>query len=285
MFKYGSTFKELRKEQKITQPEACEGICSTSKLSRWENNQVEVEFSTAIALLKRINITLDEFTNRAGIEIKFQLPTEIISAIKDENIPVLRKYVQTHLDKYHVSKNIIELEKILPVCNQLLLMEGKNYLEPGDIQRIGIYLLHNTIWSEHNIILFANAPFLLNSNIGFKIAMRIIHNFDQVDNLNANLQVFMGGLSDTVISFVFKKKLEYAQKILDELKRVKLPVYYMFFDLTLSFLQKIIDYCHTKDEQPVLAMINELVQLNCSEQAQVWLDIFKDTKKIWNEKV
>lgn len=284
MFKYGSIFKELRKEQEITQPEACAGICSVSKLSRWENNQVKVEFSTAIALLKRINITLDEFTNRAEIETEFNLPTKISSAIEDENIPVLRKYVQTHLDIYHSNKNIIELKNILPVCNQLLLMEGKNYLEPGDIQRIGSYLLHNTVWSKHNIILLANAPFLLNSEMGFKIAMRIIHNFDQVRDINENLIIFMGGLSDTVISFVFKKKLEYAQKILDELRKVNLPFYYMFFDLTLSFLQKVIDYCHTGDEQPVLAMIDNLVQLNCSQQAHIWLDVFKSTQEIWPQK-
>ncbi|MDN6040276.1 MAG: helix-turn-helix transcriptional regulator, partial [Lactobacillus sp.] len=59
MFKYGSVYKELRKEQEVTQTQACQGICSISKLSRWENNQVEEEFSTAIALLRRINITLD----------------------------------------------------------------------------------------------------------------------------------------------------------------------------------------------------------------------------------
>ena len=43
MFKYGSIYKQLRKDQEITQTEACKGICSISKLSRWENNQVEVE--------------------------------------------------------------------------------------------------------------------------------------------------------------------------------------------------------------------------------------------------
>lgn len=41
---YGYEFKELRLEQGITQKEVCRGICSESKLSRWENDQVEVEF-------------------------------------------------------------------------------------------------------------------------------------------------------------------------------------------------------------------------------------------------
>ncbi len=48
---YGHEFKELRLEQGITQKEACKGICSESKLSRWENDQIEVAFSTAMRLL------------------------------------------------------------------------------------------------------------------------------------------------------------------------------------------------------------------------------------------
>ena len=228
MFKYGSVYKKLRKEQEITQTAACKEICSISKLSRWENNQVEVEFSTAIALLKRINITLDEFTERANIEAEFELPDEIVTAIKDEDVPVLRKYAQDHLAKYHASKNILELKNIMLVCNQLLLIEGKNYLTTADIQRIGSYLLHNTVWSKYNITLFANSPFLLNSEIGFKIAMRIVHNFDQVSDLTDNLTIFMGGLSDTVIAFIFKKKLDYAQQLLDELRKIELPPHFIF---------------------------------------------------------
>ena len=77
MFKYGSVYKQLRKDQEITQIEACKGICSISKLSRWENNQVEVEFSTAIALLRRINIALDEFTHYAAMKTEFTLPDDI----------------------------------------------------------------------------------------------------------------------------------------------------------------------------------------------------------------
>lgn len=193
MFKYGSTFKNLRKKQEITQAEACEGICSISKLSRWENNQVEVEFSTAIALLRRINITFKEFTKKAQIETEFHLPHEIKKAIENDDFPTLRKYIKEQLDKYHKSKNILILKNVLPVCNQLFLSEGKNYLTSADVQRIGSYLLHNTVWSKYNIILFSNSPFLLNSEIGYKIALRIIHNFDQIEDINENLIVFMGG--------------------------------------------------------------------------------------------
>lgn len=284
MFKYGSVYKQLRKDQEITQTEACKGICSISKLSRWENNQVEVEFSTAIALLRRSNITLDEFTHYAAMKTEFTLPDDIITAIKDNDTEVLEKFVHEQLNHYHATKNILELKNIILVCNQLFLMTGKNYLTPADINRIGSYLLHNTVWSKYNILLFANSPFLLNSKIGYQIALRIIHNFHPTESLNENTTIFIGGLSDTVIALVFKKKLDYAQKILNELKKIELPFYLMFFSLTLTLLQKIIDYCHTLDAQPVLAMIDTIVQLNCMEVAQKWLEIFKDVQQIWPEK-
>lgn len=284
MFKYGSVYKQLRKQQEVTQTEACKGICSISKLSRWENNQIEVEFSTAIALLKRINITLDEFTERAEIKAEFSLPDEIISAIKNRNVATLRSYAQAQLAKYHTSKNILELKNILIVCNQLLFIEDKNYLNDADIQRISSYLLHTTIWSKYNIILFTNSSFVLDSETSFKIAMRIVHNFDQVNDISDNLIIFMGGLSDAVLSFILKKKVQYAQKLLNELRKIDLPDYLIFFTLSLTILQKIIDYCHTRNEQPVLALFDNLIQLNCSQQAQKLLKAFKYAKKVWERR-
>lgn len=218
------------------------------------------------------------------MKTEFTLPDDIITAIKDNDTKVLEKFVQEQLNHYHATKNILELKNIILVCNQLFLMTGKNYLTPADINRIGSYLLHNTVWSKYNILLFANSPFLLNSKIGYQIALRIIHNFHPTESLNENTTIFIGGLSDTVIALVFKKKLDYAQKILNELKKIELPFYLMFFSLTLTLLQKIIDYCHTLNAQPVLAMIDTIVQLNCMEVAQKWLEIFKDVQQIWPEK-
>ena len=58
-----------------------------------KTNQVEVEFSTAIALLRRSNITLDEFTHYAAMKTEFTLPDDIITAIKDNDTEVLEKFV------------------------------------------------------------------------------------------------------------------------------------------------------------------------------------------------
>ncbi len=285
MFIYGSTYKQLRKKQGITQSQAAHGICSISKLSRWENNQVEVEFSTAIALLKKINITPTEFINWAKLDAEYHLPLDIRKAIANEDIAPMRDFALGQLQLYHESKNIFALTNAIIVFNQLLLITSKDYLSSAEKHRIIFYLTHITVWSNYNINLFGNSSFLLDSKTIYHIALKLIHNFSQIEQTKAevNLEDFFGGLSDTIIAMILKRKLTYAQNLLTELKKIDLPFYHMFFELTLTFLQKVILYCQTKDEAPVLAIIDNLVKLGCQKQAQKYIEIFKDVKKCWAE--
>lgn len=283
MFTYGSVYQRLRKEEGITQGQAAQGICSVAKLSRWENNQVEVEFSTALALLKKIKLTPTEFIHWAKLDTAVHLPAAIIQAINNEDITVLRHFAVTQLNHYQEDKNIFTLTNAIIVFNQLLLLTGKDYLSASDKRRTVFYLSHNSVWSEYNITLFVNSSFLLDAKTSYHIALKLIHNYGQVEQADTetNLETFFGGLSDTVIALILKKQLVYAQKLLNELQKIELPFYQMFFQLTLTFLQKIIFYCRNRNEKPVLAIIDQLVQMNCNPQAAKYLEIFKDVKKCW----
>lgn len=286
MFNYGSVYKRLRKEQGITQTQAANGICSISKLSRWENNQVEVEFSTALALLKKINITPTEFSNWAHLEAEYHLPEKIERAIINEDMPKMRSFALRQIKDYHESKNIFTLTNAIIVFNQLFLLTGKDYLSTADKHRIVFYLTHNVVWSQYNIILFVNSAFLLDAKTTCHIALKLIHNYVQIEQAQSedNLETFFGGLSDTIIAMICKKKLGYAEILLKELRKIELPFYHLFFQLTLTFLQKIIAYCRNQDEAPVLTIINNLVAMNCRQQAEKYLDIFKTVKDCWSKK-
>lgn len=283
MFKYGSTYKQLRQKQGFTQRQAANGICSISKLSRWENNQVEVQFSTALALLKRIKITPTEFINRANLDAVYHLPSQVDQAIANNHSALMHAFALKQLKRYHKSKNIFDLTDAIIVYNQLLLLTGQDYLSANEKHRIIFYLTHITVWSNYNITLFVNSAFLLNSETIYHLALKLIHNYFQVEQANTeiNFETFFGGLSDTIIAMILKKKLTYAQNLLTELQKIELPFYHLFFQLTLTFLQRIITYCQSKDETPILAIITNLVKLNCPKQAQKYLAIFTDVKKCW----
>ena len=95
---YGHEFKELRLEQGITQKEACKGICSESKLSRWENDQIEVAFSTAMRLLNRIHITSHEFMGWSKFSPQPETDKEVTEAWHKEEIPLIKHVAKKQLN-------------------------------------------------------------------------------------------------------------------------------------------------------------------------------------------
>lgn len=85
----------------------------------------------------------------------------------------------------------------------------------------------------------------------------------------------MGVLSDATISLIFRKDTVHAQKLLDALQDVELPQYLEFFKVTLTFLQKILQYLKTKDEGIVLNFINNAQKMGMTESVDTFKEIFE----------
>lgn len=138
---------------------------------------MEVQFSTALALFKKIHVTPSEFINWAKLDAATNLPATIIQAINNEDIATLRRFTLAQLKHYQKDKNIFILADAIIVFNQLLLLTSKDYLSAADKHRLVFYLTHNSVWSEYNITLFVNSSFLLDSKTIYHIALKLIHNF------------------------------------------------------------------------------------------------------------
>jgi transcriptional activator, rgg/gadR/mutR family, C-terminal domain len=277
---YGHEFKELRLEQGITQKEACSGICSESKLSRWENDQVEVEFSTAMKLLNRIHITSHEFMGWSKFSPRPKIDPELSEATEKENIPFLKRVTQKQLTKYHKNHNKFDLFMAANLCNQLFIIEHKNYLPPIDQKKLFAIFSKVNLWSQYYISAFGASIFLFNPKQIYGSSMQIIRNIDRLKEAETsfNLEIIMGSLSDGILRLISLNELSYAQKLVKELKKIELPQYLMFFTLTLTYLQKAIDYMKNGDDKPILTLISEVLDLGCSVQATTYLDMFKYLK-------
>ena len=277
---YGHEFKKLRLEQGITQKEACSGICSESKLSRWENDQVEVEFSTAMKLLNRIHITSHEFMGWSKFSPRLEIDPELSEATEKENIPFLKRVTQKQLTKYHKNHNKFDLFMAANLCNQLFIIEHKNYLPPIDQKKLFAIFSKVNLWSQYYISAFGASIFLFNPKQIYGSSMQIIRNIDRLKEAETsfNLEIIMGSLSDGILRLISLNELSYAQKLVKELKKIELPQYLMFFTLTLTYLQKAIDYIKNGDDKPILTLISEVLDLGCSVQATTYLDMFKYLK-------
>lgn len=275
---YGHEFKELRKMQNITQKEASQGICSESKLSRWENDQVEVEFSTAMKLLARIHINSHEFMGWAE-DTPFQRD-DFDGNI--ESMSDLKKSALKYINHYNETKQVSELLAAMPYCNRVFIQSGENLLTEAHLKRLYSHFSKITFWSQYYIDYFGGSIFLLEDRQVYGISMQILNNFDSIQEAETSESLIdaMGALGDATIKLIFDHKLKQAKNLLKEIDKVELPQYLDFFNIVNNFNSKVIHYLETDDEQPVLAIINSLLLVNCKSLSHICLDVFKRVQKV-----
>lgn len=276
----GEKYKELRKEQSITLAQAAKGICATSNLSRWENGKITLEFNKVLALLSRIHISPTEFIGYADIVQENDLPTEILKAIEEEDASAIKKLIHVQLDKYHAKRNAHDLYLAVILCNQYLLIKGENLLPFSDQMHLYTYLSKITLWSTYNLGFFGNCVFMIKTDKVYAIAMNVLNNQDLIQKNTSSIGLIsmMGVLSDATISLIFRKDIIHAHKLLDALQGVELPQFLEFFKVTLTFLEKTLQYLKTKDEDPILSFINNAQNMGMTESADTFRDIFEKVK-------
>ena len=276
----GEKYKELRKEQSITLAQAAKGICATSNLSRWENGKITLEFNKVLALLSRIHISPTEFIGYADIVQENDLPTEILKAIEEEDASAIKKLIHVQLDKYHAKRNAHDLYLAVILCNQYLLIKGENLLPFSDQMHLYTYLSKITLWSTYNLGFFGNCVFMIKTDKVYAIAMNVLNNQDLIQKNTSSIGLIsmMGVLSDATISLIFRKDIIHAHKLLDALQGVELPQFLEFFKVTLTFLEKTLQYLKTKDEDPILSFIHNAQNMGMTESADTFRDVFEKVK-------
>ena len=231
-------------------------------------------------LLNRIHITSHEFMGWSKFSPRPEIDPELSEAIEKENIPLLKQVTQKQLTKYHKNHNKFDLFMAANLCNQLFIIEHKNYLPPIDQKKLFAIFSKVNLWSRYYISAFGASIFLFNPKQIYGNSMQIIRNIDRLKEAETsfNLEIIMGSLSDGILRLISLNELSYAQRLVKELKKIELPQYLMFFTLTLTYLQKAIDYMKNGDDKPLLTLISEVLDLGCSVQATTYLDMFKYLK-------
>lgn len=276
----GKKYKELRKEQSITLAQAAKGICATSNLSRWENGKITLSFNKVLALLSRIHISPTEFIGYADIKQENDFPKELQKAIENEDTTAIKRLIHVQLDKYHSKRNAHDLYLAVILCNQYLLIKGENLLPFPDQMHLYTYLSKITLWSNYDLGFFGNCVFMIRTDKVYAIAMNVLNNQDLIQKNTSSIGLIsmMGVLSDATISLIFRKDIIHAHKLLDALQGVELPQFLEFFKVTLTFLEKTLQYLKTKDEDPILSFINNAQNMGMTESADTFRDVFEKVK-------
>ena len=201
-------------------------------------------------------------------------------AIENEDTTAIKRLIHVQLDKYHSKRNAHDLYLAVILCNQYLLIKGENLLPFPDQMHLYTYLSKITLWSNYDLGFFGNCVFMIKTDKVYAIAMSVLNNQDLIQKNTSSIGLIsmMGVLSDATISLIFRKDIIHAHKLLDALQGVELPQFLEFFKVTLTFLEKTLQYLKTKDEDPILSFINNAQNMGMTESADTFRDVFEKVK-------
>lgn len=156
--KYGTIFRKIRLNKKLTLSEVAGSITSSSFLSKFERNESSISIDLFLPLLDNMNIKFDEFAIIAQINPSKNFYTQLthIAQLHEKNdldgllkIRAAEIALFTETDtSYHQHLAIIAASAIADATNTLL--------DHGTILYITDYLVGIAPWNQYELAIFAS---------------------------------------------------------------------------------------------------------------------------------
>ena len=152
----GYFIKKLRLSKNLTQSQLAEGILSKNFLSRYERGESQVNDSTFLRLLERMNIYFSEFEELfQGENSQKEFLNEVIKAKKENDAYLWEVLKKREEEAFEKSKNIRHLHNKILMEAFLAEMDGQTLSKISKRQILN-YLFDIENWGLYEIELFGN---------------------------------------------------------------------------------------------------------------------------------
>lgn len=276
-------FKQIRQMQGLTLKEAASGICSIQMLSRWENGTGNMDFEKTLKLLERVNITSSEYVHLASLDDTNQLSAELQKAWGQKDHTLIKRIARNSLEEFHLTSNNLALNYGAIACGLYHRLTKVNLLEIDEQNALNKELSEITVWGQENISLFFNTIQVLSPKMIFQISAQLIENLDFAKQAGSDTFYFATTtLFEAVIALLISNNSAYAANILRQLNHFDFPQRETMLIIGRKFLNSLIDWQETQNEQSILKIIDFLLDMGLTMQAKNFLQVYKTVRKVKN---
>ncbi len=271
----GSQFKELRTEQNISLKEAAKDIVAVSTLSRWENDQTELQFDKVLQLLENIHISPLEFLSITVLYPKTPLIDEISKAQHNGSKIELKRISTRYLNLYKATHNKYDLFDAAIACNFYYEVADKNIFPTSYQKLLEQYLSDVTHWTHYYISLLGNTVHLLSPKRIFGLALLIIEDLENVKR--GGYEYYVDAILTLLNAYhlLIDKDLDLAQKLSRRFNAISLSKYSMYEKIQRNFLNALLKFKITNDNTDVARIIYHVKGLGMEDLAKQYLDLLK----------
>lgn len=238
---FGETFRILRKERNFTLKTMSQGIISFSYLSKFEKGESDITLNTFIQLIKRLNMTLDEFLffNKIRTTSYSELFQLISVAYMENNKIKLKGYLKKEKELY--DKTGIIYHKCNSIMIAAIIQDIDNtFLVPqSDINFLVNYMVKCSFWTTYEVSLLGNTLTFFPEELLFILLSEIKKRLVEYKVTNRNTRDLIALIENACIILIRKNKIEEA-KTLSSFLDIYLDPSYFFEKTRKLFIDGII---------------------------------------------
>ncbi|MCJ0570148.1 helix-turn-helix domain-containing protein, partial [Enterococcus cecorum] len=154
---FGTVFKKLRESRHLSLADISKMGVSTSQISRFENGESDLTITKFIAILKKMNISIDEYlyvVNNFKRDDLSELLYQINKYLINHDAKGLKNLLVTYQEK--TDDSIYHRLHILIIKIRLSFLDSYNQYELKDIKELSEYLFSVEYWGIYELLIFSS---------------------------------------------------------------------------------------------------------------------------------
>lgn len=277
---FGNEFKKLRLRNRISLRNAAKNVTSPTSLSRWENDEGDMDYEKVIQLLDNIHISPSEFVFITAVTPHDPFINQISKASQNNSALELKNLMTENLNNYKSTQKDSYLFNASMAADFYMNLTDKNIFPVQYKYVLEEKLSDITFWSKRNIYIFGNSLSLLSTSTIYGLACLIIDDIENIkktgfENYLDMLLCLLNALQELVL-FDTKR----AELFLLKFDTIPLNRYSLYIKIKKNYLKALLLYKKTNDQSYPRDYIHTMRRYDLNDIADTFESAFKTLQTI-----
>ena len=232
---------------------------STSQISRFENGESDLTITKFIAILKKMNISIDEYlyvVNNFKRDDLSELLYQINKYLINHDAKGLKNLLVTYQEK--TDDSIYHRLHILIIKIRLSFLNSCNQYELKDIKELSEYLFSVEYWGIYELLIFSSVIDVLEPQLYMTLLREMNRRVDFYKDIPRNKKLIIIMNINAYITCVEANDFISADYIEKQIIRMNIEETDLYERLFFKYAKNIYNYKVSKDEK-YLEVINKII--------------------------
>lgn len=223
MYSHGSVFRNIRISKQLSLKDVADGVVSVSLLSKFERGSCDITLSKFYMLLKKINITLEEYSymvNDYQPQNLDKLIDMVRVAYENNNVKYLEVLVEQEIKNWKEKGAYFNKLNAIMIKAVVKDLDNNYKIDIDDITYLAEYLFKVEEWGLYEITLFGNSMSVFNLNTIISFSKELINKTSIYKGVNSTIKAATQVLINAVILCLQYDRINEVAKLIKYLDEI-----------------------------------------------------------------